>query len=487
MRKGSITVFFSLVLTMLCSLFFSMSETIRILGMENRSSVITREALGSACSEYQPYLWETYSILALDSAYGQEYWTTSLVENRMDQFCCNNCEGEGGLFQMEPVGCQLLEYGLLTDGNGAVFMHQAANMAKKQMSQEAIEDWRGKAEAVISDGRPAFSVESQVDAAKEALNNIQQETESREAAVAPSEEQSPPMEFDNPFTIFQLIKEKGWLGLVTEGIEFSDKTMAVDGVVSRRQLQRGTKDAEFTREGNTSNRWLYQWYLLHQFAHYGQDTKGAGLAYQAEYIIAGKSTDRENLETVVGNLLAMRQIKNVLTITTNPGMLQQTYQVALSLAGASANPALVQVVQTGVVSIWALVESMLDVRTLLAGGKVAFIKTAQQWTSQLYSLAAYIPPSIKATETEAGITYEQYLAGQLFLLDDKSLGLRPLDLMEEDLRRQEGYTNVRMDRMICSMEVVCKYQSYPLFLSVMGTESFKGDWYSNTCREVISY
>ena len=487
MRKGSITVFFSLVLTMLCSLFFSMSETIRILGMDNRSSVITREALGSVCSEYQPYLWETYRILALDSAYGQEYWTTSLVENRMDQFCCNNCEGEGGLFQIEPVRCQLLEYDLLTDGNGAAFIRQAANTAKKQMSQEAIEDWRRKAESVVSDGNQALAVESQVDSAKEALNNIQRETASREAAVAPSEEQSPPIVFDNPFTIFQLIKEKGWLGLVTEEIEFSDKTMAVDFVVSKRQLQRGTKDADFTREDNVLNRWLYQWYLLHQFGHYGQDTKESGLAYQVEYIIAGKSTDRENLESVAGNLLAMRQIKNVLTITTNPGMLQQTYQVALSLAGASANPALVQVVQTGVVSIWALVESILDVRTLLAGGKVAFIKTAQQWTSQLYSLAAYMAPSVKATETESGITYEQYLAAQLFLLDDKSLGLRPLDLIEADLRRQEGYTNVRMDRMICSMEVVCTYQSYPLFLSVMGTESFKGVWYSNTCREEISY
>ena len=135
MRKGSLTVFFSLILTILCTLFFSMSEAIRIVGMSNRSKVVTREALASVCSEYQPYLWDTYQILAVDGAYGKEQWEETMVENRMDDFLWNNCNSGKGFFQVEPVGTEIEKYSLLTDGEGAIFMHQAANMAIKELSK----------------------------------------------------------------------------------------------------------------------------------------------------------------------------------------------------------------------------------------------------------------------------------------------------------------------------------------------------------------
>ena len=53
MKSGSITIFFSMIVTLLLSLFFSMSETIRIVEMNNHSGTITQEALQSAFSEYQ--------------------------------------------------------------------------------------------------------------------------------------------------------------------------------------------------------------------------------------------------------------------------------------------------------------------------------------------------------------------------------------------------------------------------------------------------
>ncbi|MDD6194134.1 MAG: DUF5702 domain-containing protein [Lachnospiraceae bacterium] len=455
--------------------------------MQSRSTVITREALAGTCSEYQPYLWAAYQILALDGSYGSNDFHVGMVENRIGEFCQNNCDGGNGLFHMEPTNCRLKEYCLLTDGDGAVFMQQAAKMAKQQISLEAIQQWHDGVCSMGGDGQYEISAESQVDAAEKALEHpdpspAQDETENfmdTNQAVVPT--------FDNPFRIFREIKEKGWLGIVTEGREISQRTIVTDGTVSTRSLQQGTGIFSDIAAGEDKNLWFYEWYLLHRFPYFGQETKGDGLAYQMEYIIAGKSSDIENLETVVCHLLAMRQVENVLTITSNPGMIQQTYQVALSLAGASANPAVVQLVQAGVVAVWALVESILDARRLLDGGRVALVKTAEQWTSQLYSLATYIVPSQKARETDTGMTYVHYLASQLFLLNKKALGLRPMDLMEEDLRRQNGFENARMDHMLCSMEVACAYQSYPIFLSVVGTESFSRNWYSYECEDAIAY
>ena len=73
------------------------------------------------------------------------------------------------------------------------------------------------------------------------------------------------------------------------------------------------------------------------------------------------------------------------------------------------------------------------------------------------------------------------------MMNKKALGLRPLDLMEADLRRQDGFENVRMDQMICSMEVMCTYQSYPVFLSIFGTEDFSRNWYAYECGDTMAY
>ena len=487
MKGGSVTVFFAMILTMLCTLFFAMSETIRILGMQNRSKVITREALASVCSEYQPYLWEAYQILALDGAYGSEEFRGGKVENRMGEFCQNNCDGEKGLFQMEPTNCQLKEYCLLTDGDGAVFMQKAAKMAKQKISREKLQQWREGICSLGGNDDYDIGAESQVEAAKQALEQPVSETNQEETEASAQANQAVVPIYDNPFDVFKEIKEKGWLGIVTEGRELSHESMTTEGAVSNRILQQGTEDRSVVTDEEGINLWFYEWYLLDVFEHYGQQKKGDGLAYQVEYIIAGKSSDIDNLETVISRLLAMRQVENALTITSNHGMLQQAYQLALTLAGASANPAVIQVVQAAVVAVWALVESILDVRRLLEGGKVALVKTAEQWTSQLYSLAAYIAPSQKAKEAERGITYVHYLASQLFMMNKKALGLRPLDLMEADLRRQDGFENVRMDQMICSMEVMCTYQSYPVFLSIFGTEDFSRNWYAYECGDTMAY
>lgn len=72
MRQGSLTIFFSMILLSLFSLFFSMVETLRIYEMRLESRSVTKIAIANAFSEYQPYLWKTYGILALDVGYGTE-------------------------------------------------------------------------------------------------------------------------------------------------------------------------------------------------------------------------------------------------------------------------------------------------------------------------------------------------------------------------------------------------------------------------------
>ena len=83
----------------------------------------------------------------------------------------------------------------------------------------------------------------------------------------------------------------------------------------------------------------------------------------------------------------------------------QAYEIALALAGASVNPALVQV---AVVAVWALVESILDLRALLDGKKIPMLKARAQWKSQLGALQTALDGG-EDTSVQKGIGYQEYL------------------------------------------------------------------------------
>ena len=141
MRQGSLTIFFSMILLSLFSLFFSMVETLRIYEMRLESRSVTKIAIANAFSEYQPYLWKTYGILALDVGYGTEDFDLAHIEKRLSDFAWENCLGsekEHGLelFSIEPEQAEVTAYGLLTDDEGAALICQGAEVARQQILQE---------------------------------------------------------------------------------------------------------------------------------------------------------------------------------------------------------------------------------------------------------------------------------------------------------------------------------------------------------------
>ena len=191
---------------------------------------------------------------------------------------------------------------------------------------------------------------------------------------------------ENPLELFSQIKEQGLLGLVLKDQAVSEKTLATAIGLEERLLCQGS--GEKRRGVSGYDRICFDWYVLQEFSHFDREVSAdRALSYEVEYLIAGKASDRENLEAVVLRLLAMREVQNAEVILTDPTMMGQAYEIALALAGASVNPALVQVVQVAVVAVWALVESILDLRALLDGKKIPMLKTRAQWKSQLGGFA----------------------------------------------------------------------------------------------------
>ena len=114
-------------------------------------------------------------------------------------------------------------------------------------------------------------------------------------------------------------------------------------------------------------------------------------------------------------------------------------------------------------------------RTLLAGKRVPWMKTAESWTSSLSGLGAALTGGMKAEEQASGENYEGYLQKLLYLKSEKLLNYRAMDLMEQRLRQKSGYGQVRMDSMALFLrgEVTC--EAAPLFSSMVTLQRLRTD------------
>lgn len=501
MQKGSMTIFFSMLVVTLGSLFFSMSAVVRLVEMKNRSLVVTQEALQNTLSEYQPYLWEQYEILALDENYGAAEEKigakeVSMVQERVADFCWENAYGdvereEKGVdfFRLQVVSCQMTGCERLTDNQGAWFRRQAVQAAKKQISQEALEQWMSKKETAENISAEEGEVEQKVMSAKEAMEAEKEESskDKQDEKESETEKKEISIAYENPFSVFQLVKEQGVVGLITGNGDISEKSISLEGCVSHRKRCAEESVKKEGQEEKAADMLWYSWYLLHNFNSYTKKKGDRVLDYEMEYLVTGKNSDRENLESVLKKLLAMREGQNLITILSNPDMVQKSKSLSLAMAGASANPVVVEAVQTAIVAVWALVESILDVRTLVQGGSISVWKSRQEWVSDLYTLGNYLAPSCRAVEKENGISYQHYLVVFLMAQEKNALGLRPLDLIEKQLQQQEGGESVRMDHFLCAIRFRAAYQGKPLFLGYVTSVPQKEDWYYYEVEKEMTY
>ena len=75
----------------------------------------------------------------------------------------------------------------------------------------------------------------------------------------------------------------------------------------------------------------------------------------------------------------------------------------------------------------------------------------------------------------------------MFLMQEKQLAYRIMDVMEQTLRKTELYRNCRMDAMICAADYALSYEADTLFwkFSVIGQEDIGKFVYRN--EKAFSY
>jgi len=213
-------------------------------------------------------------------------------------------------------------------------------------------------------------------------------------------------------------------------------------------------------QANIINDGFFHLYLQEHFTN-GADflaeggQPGCWLDYQMEYILAGKKSDIENLESVCSRLLAMREGINYTYLLTDDQKAAECEALATVLVGATMIAGLVEAVKQVLLLAWAFAESVVDVRMLLEGKRIDFWKSKKTWR---LSLAGALELENSAVGTEdsgdaQGLSYEDYLNILLTLTAREKKTRRSLDVIEGVIRESSENKSFYMDQCVDSFRL----------------------------------
>ena len=229
--------------------------------------------------------------------------------------------------------------------------------------------------------------------------------------------------------------------LLPAGTELSTNAVSLKGIpsTSSYQVHAGSSDTEDDGILKTASRQMaVNAYVPLYFSSFlvENGTEPSRLKYEMEYLLAGKKSDRENLKEAVNRVLTLRGAMNLLFLLNSPDKKAETDALAATVS-AGIVPAQM-VLSFFILTMWAFGEAVLDVRTLLAGGKIPFQKTEENWKT---SLSGLLDQSfLRKTEENSGEgrTYTEYLSCLMFLADRKERNFRMMDLIQWNIRTKQA-------------------------------------------------
>ena len=449
MRKGCITVFLTLSLTLILSLVFTLIEGARISAVRMKFECVTDIGMNSILAEYHRELLKQYDLLFVDMSYGGDNANIGNTEAHLKDYIQKNLRTEATLFDngnlrdflaMDVGGVHISQYSLASDDRGAVLKRQITDYMSDYPAGAILE----KIGLGVSE-MESFGMDTR---------NVDRERLSYEARI---EEIGLPVQevgegvyeevpLNNPADIANATRSSGVLNLVLDDPSqvSAVKVVLNDYISHRRYMEGGGMSAEAAAVSGEPNEFVFQAYLFEKCGYYGHEKEESLLKYQMEYILAGQDTDWKNLESVAKRLLRWREASNILYILTDSAKIAEAEAMALALTAVCLSPELAEPVKYIILFAWAYVESLQDVKTLLAGGRVPIYKTSADWKTGINSIKN-VRGSLAEDGGGRGLNYEEYLRIMLFLQDQETRTFRAMDVIEMDIRRTAGNARFRLD------------------------------------------
>lgn len=460
---GYLTVYAALTLTVMIFLCLVLIEGIRRHTIAFETECVMDIGMDSVLAEYHRMLLERYGLLMVDTSYGTDYPSYYNTERHLSEYLERNLSYEDcgflpflyrDLLGMELQDVQVLKVSLATDDGGRVFQRRAVECMRSRLGLETMEKLLEWMETVEGYGLLEEDVEAQLDRVSEELQKYNAEGKNI------GEETWGKTEIPDPTKAVQTMRREGILKWVVKDVSRLSEAVVDPGqYISGRYARGEVNHGNYLQEEQlslTDNILLLE-YFLNYAGRYGKPRENSLLQYQVEYLLCGKAGDRDNLRQTANLLCGIREAANVIYLLGDEAKRAEVETVAAILAGVIAQPELQPLFETALILAWAYLESLYDVKTLLAGGRVELLKTDKNWH---YSLANIWVPQTETAEGEGtGLSYEDYLRIFLYVQSSEISTMRFMDLVEMDIRRTPGNSCFRMDGCIDRLEAEALIQS----------------------------
>jgi len=458
--SGVITVFLSLVLILVVSLIFTCLEAARSEGLKLRARQIADSAIESVFAQYDRVLWENYGLLFFIDQGSEGH--ASELEDIMLEYAKKNAQGDGEIglisknwLKLHAVDACATNMSFATDQYGNIFRYSVYEYMKSaglisvasrlfemlEIDEDLLTSCDEAGELSMDD------IASSIAKAKDELENPEQSDATIEETPEASSAIQESIWKDEAQTYFgDLISEfTNWrrsniLGLVVDDVDAISKRKLDDTELPSKTADRGNSTITITEEMPLQTLCVNE-YIMQKTECYTSSQKDY---LETEYIIVGKDNDRDNLYFIVKRLLGIRFAFDLAYYISSKDDGAMAQAIASAAAGWTGNAAIVEGVKYSILTIWAVRDSISEVRLLLKGEGVSLIRSTELGSKQ-----------------GAALSYEDYLRILLLLSDSEEITYRLMDVIQRRVRISEPA--FRFTSAVFAAEAELSLSGDPLF------------------------
>lgn len=462
-KNAYLTVYLTMCLAVLLPLCLTLIDGARRNGAAMEAVCAAEVGMQNTFAEYHRELLRQYNLFAIDSSYGTENSGKANTEKHLRNYLDKNLHTDEvflsaylyrDFFDLSTEKAEITGVSILTDGGGAVFRSMAIDAIRNDVGLNLLSDVQQWLEIIEINGLDSDDTAQ----GEQNLDDVLAGYNGREIQI--SETETTFVRITNPVREIEEKRRLGILRLVLENEEeLSKKGMDGTGLIESRLQQDAVNvgNMELPDTDGVWNNILFREYLMKYMGNYREPKDSGALAYQLEYLIAGKEYDVDNLRSIAARLCAIREAANVVYLYTDAEKSEEITTAATIACGVFLFPELIPAIETAIRFGWAYAESLYDVKTLLAGGKVPLIKDATSWHCGLMS--ALRGEVGDGSEEGEGLSYQDYLRVLLMMTGTDTVTARAMNMVEADIRLTPGNEAFRLDACYGGVEALMEINS----------------------------
>ncbi len=443
MMKGYLTVYLAMSLSILTGFILLLTGSAIRNAEKVRFECAVDTGMNAVLSEFHIALFERYDLIYVDASYLHRQPLISNVEERLRFYVEENTsqvlKGKntpwGSLSQIEAV---ILSFETAAEQMGASMRKQAVCYIEDTgiSGEERQVTSQMKEIQMLDDADPM----KEWDGIMEQLAGMELPRILNDEGVWEEVPLSNPSDWVYGLTGSDVL----YLGEIDIS-SVSSAHILLEKYISHRQIENGSAEK---KEGGQEKE-MFLSYLFDKMGYLNHSREGSLLNCQLEYIIQGKDSDLGNVRAVAERIFAWRFADNVLRAQADGNLRGQAMAAAQKLQAVQLKEELKEPVAESILYACAYLESIGDLRAIYHGARVPIRKSGHQM-----SVENVLGSNLYTIGSSTGLSYSQYLACMVLLEEEVNLNLRTMDIMEMDIRFQDGNENFAMDWCVERYEAI---------------------------------